>query len=328
LNIIKLAIVLIVALLVGIYGGSHLSTLIEQLQPKEKPKLAEYHAPNVLEHVKFLVLNDDLAMSDLERLNLENDFREKNLDFKIIIVKNRIEENIQNAGVLENANLIGIISPERLASLSQNAPYLIAKYTILSDKVNECFKEAQISINANSDINQLENINQKIVGIENEILPLAKLELLALKLKNITPSKIITFTNRKNGIEELLNNHIDVYFSKTKVFSNGQFEDGLASMLDHKLVNYPGLKNLKTTELKIPCNIVFFNSNFSPSLSSQIEGKLQKMIMIEKPKEMKDLLSIGALREVRIETWDALRKMLLKSLNTDLNELSENISSN
>jgi len=339
----KIIIVFVLTLAAGVIIGNRFSSkmneradvlkTIQQPLPqkgKERVVPGQNGVTKAYTVINLIVQEDDIdPVQDVDRLALEDILKTKSFEIHISSTDKNFKNAIQDTHPSRKNSIMGVLSPTRFASMTARSPQLVPLYFTSLEPQVDCYNETQVVRNAKSSILTPNDFNNKKIGIEDRVLIQSKLMLQKLKEKGVSPSKIIIYSQRSKGLNDLLHSNIDVFYTRAKVFSSGAVESGVGTVTENGFLETPGIKIVTTSDFKIPCRIMFINSRIDSRIIEDVKNKLMDVSM--KP-ELQSLLRkgllISTLREVVPEQWKKIQTEIIKGQNISLNSLTHEFYQN
>ncbi len=320
----KIILIIIPFLALGIFLGQYLfspkqeqnaiappvTTVPPSISNKQEPPLA---APIKAEAVDFIILDEDIPPSEeIDRVKLEEVFQTKKFTSKIIPFSDN-----QKSRLTAKGNIVGIASAELLTDMTKTAPYFAPKFTFSTDPKAECYKEVELAVLANEEIKSLEDLNGKIIGIDEKALVQAKL---FLSEKKLIAKKIKVFSHNNKAFTKLSDKEVDAYFTSYKSFSNGTSVGNLGQ-------NFSSIKIMYNSADQIPCHLIFFNQNMNRDLLEEVENKLSEVLFRPSTKEIaQKVLSSASFRPYLSQDWSKSFDLISRGQNIELKTLAEEVT--
>jgi hypothetical protein len=218
----------------------------------------------------------------------------------------------------------GCISGNRFIKIIGKGPKLKPLFYGSSDSKFSMYNESQVITTGN--LPRLEDLSNKIVGVDEVSLNDAALILNDLNLKSIRAKKIIVFKDRKKGFSELTKKNIDSLIVRVHVFSNGRVENKLGLIENNHFFQYPDLKIIHTTHYKIPSRIIFVSEKIPKQNKREIEARIEDLFQNPKNLELrKKLFGIASVSKLLPEEIPAIAKTIHSAEMVNLKSLSSEV---
>lgn len=220
----------------------------------------------------------------------------------------------------------GIVDAVRLYLINDSNEYYLPLYTASPRENEECFFETQFLTHKNNNINTIEDLKNKNVGIGDMSLPMALITFKDLTAKQIKFNSLHVYYVNNEILASLMSEKTDVIALTVQSFSNNEVKSGLGTMSGNFYPNFMDLKVISTSHYKIPCNLLFIKRQLPEQIKQDITDKYNEAFYDPKNKGMMgDLLGVKSIQKMSYEKWTEIKKTLKDISKFDINSVADKI---
>lgn len=317
-----------IVLVVGIFAGTKFQSKLNQKAESKIKEVASIpvnkpNSPPRYKMINFLIREQNSGdIKEKEtRIAVENLFNSNKVRF-IFKTFGKAPANSPNEAAV---NHMGLIDASRVVEQMSMGFDLIPLFTASPNSQAECFSEMQVVTKRN--VQALENLSGKRMGLEKISVNIAKLLLKQLKDNNVTLKSIHIYSSKDNAIKDLTTDKIDVMFDRASVFSNGLMTSRIGIIQNGAFSQYPEFKILTTSSFKIPCKVIFMNSLVPPAIKEELEKKFEDLYTQPESRElMARAILIGSIKKVTSESWQPIESQLKGLSDIELDKYASEVT--
>lgn len=286
--------------------------------------------PTKINFISPRTMSGEVANEGL-KLEIEKLMNSKNIQFSFRTGSKNPGKPAAGAAEVPDKINMGAIEPSRVVEMRESGAKIDAIYTVSLNPDQECFSEIQIVSNGN--IEKLEDLNGKNIGVEALAMPLSILSFKKLKEKNISFAKLNLYQNdsSKSSLADLIANKIEALVVKTRSQSSASNQpwSSIGVFQGTSYQEYPKFKILTTSDNKVPCRVIFINSLLPAVVKEEISNKLESLLSKTETKEVFSKgIHIASLRKMTPKTWKAVEELLKSSRNIPLSNFASEVIKN
>jgi hypothetical protein len=327
-------IISIIVLILGILIGFRLDQKLNQKKESQLKQslfthnpLSDNSLPLILlkrpKNINFVIrepLGQDLFEGN-SKSEIESLLSSKNVKFAFTVIGHSPESTLEkfnpNPGIIN----MGMLDASRIAELIQNGKTITPIYSASPIRNLDCYSEIQFLTNQN--INSLDELEGKKIGIARAGLALATITFKKLQTNNIKVSQLHIYTNLSTAIKDLFQKKTDVIVARVSVFSNHEVVENNPLLLN---LDNTSLKAFHTTNYQAPCSVIYIGSQLAPKIKDELTNKL--MDLFSRPTHHDLLLkgmNVEYIKKITPESWQPIQDLFKDIPNFQLNSFAAEI---
>ncbi|MDD4973895.1 MAG: hypothetical protein PHY93_06065, partial [Bacteriovorax sp.] len=252
-------------LIIGGLIGSRFQHKLDQ--KPESPKLPSVYSNNSLKTINsrpgfsrkkkeksilFLILDQNVVdRNGKTKEVIEKLFSTSSVPFFLDISEESSLVVSKEAGIVSKFNM-GMVDSTWFAKLATKNTKFEPILTASPKSDQECYSEIQVITKQNSNIQTIEDLDQKNIALTRIAMPLSLLTFKELKSRNITIDQLQLYNNQDWGVASLNSGKVDALVERVDVYSNNEIIGRFGTIKNGTYAAFPNFKIITTTNYKIP----------------------------------------------------------------------------